>query len=269
MIDDISKVVFTVLDVETTGLETYLGHRICEIGLLKFCGAKELGSYSKLVNPERSIPQDAVNVHGITDEVIKKEKALVFESIADEVLAFIKGTVLIAHNAEFDLGFIAKHLMKAKRVIPDNLVVDTLTIARRHFNFPGNSLKTIADCSGIDTEGEHRALKDATITKEVFQYFITKLKVKTLKELMDLQGGSIPFPEVEEVTPPPVIASAIKTGRKLFVKYADSSGKETERIIEPIEVDVHNGIQYLIAFCHLMNEQRVFRMDRIRSMWIK
>lgn len=259
----IGDVTFTVFDVETTGLETYLGHRICEIGLVKFCGTEELDSRSKLVNPERLIPEDAVDIHGITDEMIKKEKAPIFENIADEVLAFIKGTVLIAHNAEFDLGFIAKHLRRAKREIPDNLAADTLTLARRHFNFQGNFLGKIASHLAIDTEGNHRALKDATITKEVFQHFIKKLKVKTLGELLDLQGGSIPFPKIEEVTPPPMIAEAINSNKKLSMKYVSASGQETERIVEPIEVNLHNGTKYLIAFCHLKNEQRVFRMDRI------
>ncbi|OYD16851.1 hypothetical protein CH333_02460 [candidate division WOR-3 bacterium JGI_Cruoil_03_44_89] len=257
----IDEVQFTVFDVETTGLETYLGHRMCEIGLLKFRGTKELDSYSSLVNPERSIPEDVVDIHGITNEMVMN--APVFESIADDVLEFIKGTVLVAHNAEFDLGFIAKHLRRAKRGIPDNLVVDTLTLARKHFNFPGNSLETIASCLAIDTEGNHRALKDVTITREVFQHFIAKLKIKALKELLDLQGGSVPFPEVEEVPPPFVIDEAIKSGGKLLIKYVSASGEETERVVEPIEVDAHNGTEYLIAFCHLRNEERAFRIDRI------
>ncbi len=257
----ISDVTFTCLDVETTGLATYLGHRMCEIGLLKFCGDKELASYSKLVNSERSIPENVIEIHGITNEMVKDE--LIFEDIAGEVLEFIRGTVLIAHNAEFDLGFITKHLRRAKLGIPDNLVVDTLTLARRHFKFPGNSLETIADCLAIDTDGEHRALKDVTITKEMFQYFMTKLKVKTLGELLDLQGGSIPFPEIEEITPPPVISEAMESRKKLFIKYRNASGYETERIVEPIEVNAYNGTEYLIAFCHLGKEERVFRMDRI------
>lgn len=257
----INNVAFTVLDVETTGLEAYLGHRICEIGLLKFCGTEELDSYSSLVHPERSILEDAVDVHGITNEIVKN--APVFESIVDVVLEFIKGTVLIAHNAKFDLGFIAKHLRRANRKIPDNFVVDTLTLARRHFNFPGNSLETIASCLAIDTEDNHRAVKDVKITKEIFQYFMAKLKIKTLEELLDLQGGNIPFPEVEEVLPPPVIDEAIRISRKLSIKYVSASGQVTKRIVKPIEVSVYNGTEYLIAFCYLRNEERVFRMDKI------
>lgn len=257
----IDEVQFTVFDVETTGLETYLGHRMCEIGLLKFRGTKELDSYSSLVNPERSIPEDVVDIHGITNEMVVN--APVFESIADDVLEFIKGTVLVAHNAEFDLGFVAKHLRRAKRRIPDNLVVDTLTLARRHFTFPGNSLETIASCLVIDTKGEHRALKDTIITKEVFQYFIKKLKVKTIKELLDLQGGSIPFPEIVEITTPSVIDEYIKTGGQLIIKYISASGEQTERIVTPIELNRYKNTEYLIAFCHLRNEERAFRIDRI------
>ncbi|MBI4723114.1 MAG: WYL domain-containing protein [Candidatus Stahlbacteria bacterium] len=264
--EPINQIIFTVLDVETTGLKTYLGHRMCEIGLLKFCGTKKSKSYSSLVNPERSIPEDVIEVHGITDEMVKN--APVFESIADEVLEFIKGTVLIAHNAEFDLGFIVKHLHRAKKPIPDNFVVDTLTIAKKHFHFPGNSLKTIAECLGIGTEGGHRALKDITTTKEVFQYFVKQLRVKTLGELLDLQGGSIAFPEIEEVTPPPVIAKAMKIGGRVVIKYTDTKGNKTERIVTPIEVDKHHNTEFLIAFCHLRNEQRVFRMDRIKGIKI-
>jgi DNA polymerase III epsilon subunit family exonuclease len=263
----INEVVFTTFDVETTGLETYLGNRMCEIGLSKFCGSEELGAYSSLVNPKRSIPEDIIEIHGITDEMVKYAPG--FEVIADKVLEFIQGTVLVAHNAEFDLGFIVKHLHRAKFTIPNNPVVDTLIIARDHFNFPNNCLETIAKSLEIGVEGNHRALKDAEITKGVFQHFLTKLKVETLKELLDLQGGSIPFPEIEEVIPSPLVAEAIETGRMLSIRYVSKRGKETERIIKPIEVDANKGTEYLIAFCHLQNDQRVFRMDRIKEIKIK
>jgi DNA polymerase III epsilon subunit len=261
LIDDIE---FTVLDVETTGLETFLGHRMCEIGLLKFRGSEELDSYSSLINPERLIPEDAINVHGITDEMVLN--APVFEGIAEDVLSFMKGTVLIAHNAEFDLGFVAKHLRMAKQEVPDNLVVDTLILARRHFNFQSNALGAIASRLVINTEGEHRALKDATITREVFRYFVKRLEVETLGELLDLQGGSIPFPEAEETIPMPAIDEAIRSGRKLSIKYLSASGEETERIVAPIEVNVRKGKPCLVAFCHLRKKQRTFRLDRISEL---
>ncbi len=257
----IGDVTFTVLDVETTGLEPYLGHRICEIGLVKFCNTEEPISYSSLINPERSIPDDVIVIHGITNQMVKN--APIFKSIASDVLSFIDGTVLVAHNANFDLGFIVKHLRQTELPIPNNLVIDTLTIARKYFHFPNNCLITIASSLEIDTKGEHRALKDATIAKEVFQYFIKKLKVKTMRELLDLQGGSIPFPETAEVITPPVIDEYIKTGRKLIIKYISASGEQTERIVTPIELNRYKNTEYLIAFCHLRNEERAFRIDRI------
>ena len=257
----INDVTFTVLDLETTGLELYLGHRICEIGLVKFCNTEEPILYSSLINPERSIPDDVIVIHGITNQMVKN--APIFKSIASDVLSFIEGTVLVAHNANFDLGFIVKHLRQTKLPIPNNLVIDTLTIARKYFHFPNNCLETIASSLEIDTKGEHRALKDATITKEVFQYFIKKLKVKTIRELLDLQGGSIPFPEKEEVIIPPVIDEYIKTGRKLIIKYISASEEQTERIVTPIELSKYKNTEYLIAFCHLRDEERSFRIDRI------
>jgi DNA polymerase III epsilon subunit len=260
-IDDVE---FTVLDVETTGLETYFGHRMCEIGLVKFRGPEELGSYSSLINPERSIPEDAIGVHGITDGMVRN--APVFESIANNVLTFIEGTVLIAHNAEFDLGFLAKRLRMAEQEVPDNLVVDTLLLARKHFSFQSNALGAIASRLVINTEGNHRALKDATITKEVFRYFVRRLEVKTLGELLDLQGGSIPFPEEEETISMPAIDEALRSGRKLSITYLSASGEETERIVAPIEVNVRRGAPYLVAYCHLRKKQRTFRMDRISEL---
>ncbi len=256
----IVDVTFVALDVETTGLETYLGHRICEIGLLKFRGAKELDSYSSLVNPKRPIPADIVRIHGITEEMVRD--APVFEDIADDFLAFSEGTVLVAHNADFDLRFIAKHLREAKLELPRNLVVDTLTLARRYFNFPSNSLGAIASRLAIDIEGGHRALKDAATTKGVFEYLTAELEIKTLKQLLDLQGGSVPFPEVGETTLP-TINEAMGSGGKLLLRYLSSSGEETERVIVPIEINVHNGTEYLTAFCYLRNKERVFRIDRI------
>ena len=257
----LNDVLFTVLDVETTGLEAYLEHWICEIALLKFRGAKDLDSYSSLVNPERPIPGDAVRVHGITDEMVKD--APPFKSIAGDFLAFIEGTVLIAHNADFDLAFLAKHLRKAELPIPNNPVVDTLILARTHFRFPDNSLEAIAYCLGIDTQGAHRAFKDAVITREIFRYFTAEFRVGTLAELMNLQGVQVQLPGIDETTPLIMAEEAIRTGEKLFLKYVSSSGEETERVVTPIQVDVRRGTPYLIAFCHLRNEERAFRIDRI------
>jgi DNA polymerase III epsilon subunit len=257
----LNDVIFTVLDVETTGLEPYLDHWICEIALLKFQGTKELDSYSSLVNPQRPIPRDAVRVHGITDEMVRD--APPFDGIARDFLTFIEGSVLIAHNADFDLAFLAKHLRQVGLPIPHNPVVDTLILARTHFRFPDNSLETIAYCLGIDTQGAHRALKDAIITREVFRYFTTEFRVESLAELMDMQGVHMQLAGMGETTPLITAEDAIRTGQKLFLKYVSSSGEETERVVTPIQIDVRRGTPYLIAFCHLRNQERAFRMDRI------
>src|SRR3989304_3634841 len=94
-----------ILDTETTGLEPSEGHRIIEIGCVELVNRRPSGNnYHEYINPERAIDAGAIEVHGITNEILKDKPR--FADIAKDLLEFVKGAELIIHNAPFDVGFL-------------------------------------------------------------------------------------------------------------------------------------------------------------------
>src|SRR5262245_5862479 len=108
---DLEAAMFAVLDVETTGLDPALGHRVCEIGAIKIRAGKEIDRYHTLLHPGIPIPEEARRIHRISDEMVKE--APLFAAVARPLREFLAGTVLIAQNARFDLGFINAEFQRA------------------------------------------------------------------------------------------------------------------------------------------------------------
>ncbi|MGH7891085.1 MAG: 3'-5' exonuclease, partial [Thermodesulfobacteriota bacterium] len=208
-----SEVPFAFLDVETTGLDPSQGDRVCEIAVLKTVNGSVVGEFTTLVNPGRSIPQSAVSVHGITDMMVRRSPF--FRDIAKDLLSVIKDSVIVAHNAKFDLGFLNVELGNLRIALPGNNVIDTLGIARRYYTFPSNSLGQIAKYIGLPAENGHRALADVMTTRDVFQYFLTDLgrrgiRLKRLKDVMKLQGKSVEIESPRELVLPVEIEQALR-----------------------------------------------------------
>ena len=159
-----------ILDIETSGLDYKEGHRVIEIGCIEL-NRKEVGShFHRYVNPLKTLTEENMNIHGITNEFLE-DKPL-FEDVADDFLSFIQDSFIIAHNANFDVGFLNHELEKiSKPTIDKDRVVDTVVIARNRF--PGQQVnldalvKKLKVNSLIDREF-HGALKDAKILTDVY-----------------------------------------------------------------------------------------------------
>ena len=159
-----------ILDIETSGLDYKEGHRIIEIGCVEL-NKKEVGShFHRYVNPLKTLTEENIKIHGITNEFLE-DKPL-FEDVADDFLSFIQESVIIAHNANFDVGFLNHELEKISRPqIAKDRVVDTVVIARNRF--PGQQVnldalvKKLKVNSLVDREF-HGALKDAKILTDVY-----------------------------------------------------------------------------------------------------
>ncbi|MDA8710789.1 DNA polymerase III subunit epsilon [Alphaproteobacteria bacterium] len=159
-----------ILDIETSGLDYKEGHRVIEIGCIEL-NRKEVGSYfHRYINPLKTLTEENMNIHGITNEFLE-DKPL-FEDVADDLLSFIQDSFIIAHNANFDVGFLNHELKKiSKPTIDKDRVVDTVVIARNRF--PGQQVnldalvKKLKVNSLIDREF-HGALKDAKILTDVY-----------------------------------------------------------------------------------------------------
>ena len=162
-----------ILDTETTGIDPKQGHRIIEIGCVEMIGRKLTGNnYHVYVNPQRVVEQEAINVHGITNEMLA-DKPL-FSTIADEFLSFIQGAELVIHNAAFDVGFIDHEFALLKQGFPTVAsccgVVDTLALARKKHPGQKNNLDALCKRYFIDNSSRtlHGALLDAEILAEVY-----------------------------------------------------------------------------------------------------
>jgi len=185
----IDEAVFTFLDVETTGLSPRAA-RVCEVAAINFCGADRLGTLSELVNPGMPIPPEVSRIHGITDTMVKDSPS--FGGVAPRLLALLENSVIVAHNAEFDLKFLQAECERVGLRFPKLYVVDTLLIARKNWKFQSNRLGNIAAELNISSEGWHRALNDVEMTRKIFEHFISAFKaagVVTVADLMEKCGG--------------------------------------------------------------------------------
>jgi DNA polymerase III subunit epsilon len=138
-----------VLDTETTGLDPSEGHRIVEIACIELVHYVPTGrKFHRYVNPERSMPEDALAVHGITAAFLASQP--LFGAIADELLAFISSDRLVIHNAEFDLAFLNGELVRLQRAPIESAFIDTLGLARVRFPGAPASLDALCRRFGID-----------------------------------------------------------------------------------------------------------------------
>ena len=154
-----------VLDTETTGIDPSQGHRIIEIGALEMVNQTPSGERLHIyINPEREIDAGAVAIHGLTNEFLGDKP--VFADIVDEFMAFIGDSMMVIHNAPFDMGFINAELSRLGRpTLPMSRATDTLTMARR--KFPGAQANLNALCRRFEIDNSHRDLHGALVDADL------------------------------------------------------------------------------------------------------
>jgi len=198
-----------VLDTETTGLEVEQGHRIVEVGAVALSNRKRTDlHFHSYLNPHRSIDEEAEKVHGLSIERLSNEPE--FSEIAESFLEFIEGSILVIHNAAFDLGFLNAELKRASSKYPalEEIcdVEDTLLMARSKFPGQRNSLDALAnrfEISGYD-RSFHGALLDANILADVyihltggqskFEFITSKINSNSESETSELNIDIKKFP---------------------------------------------------------------------------
>ena len=158
------------LDTETTGLSFRDGHKVVEIACIETKDLIATGSvFHKLINPKRSMPKEAFQVHGFSQEFLSNKET--FEYVADEFLNFIKDKKIIIHNASFDLDFLNGELgLIQKEKINKKLVIDSLEVARNKFPGSSNSLDALCKRFNVDLSRrtKHNALLDCELLREVY-----------------------------------------------------------------------------------------------------
>lgn len=157
-----------ILDTETTGLSPAEGHRIVEFAALELLDRRPTGKTLHLyINPERDIPNEVVEIHGITNERVKNEP--VFAAVADQIIAFLAGAEILAHNAPFDQRFLDYELgLLGREPLP--VFTDTLALAKERYPGQKNSLDALCTRLGVDRSKRvyHGALIDCELLCDVY-----------------------------------------------------------------------------------------------------
>ncbi len=202
-----------VLDTETTGLNPLQGDRLVEIGCVELYHRLPTGkTYHRYFNPERDMPDEAAQIHGLTNDFLADKP--IFAQEVESFLAFIEDAPLVIHNASFDMGFINAELTRTGfPVLPATRALDTLLLARRRFPGAPASLDALCKRFGIDSSDRtfHGALLDARLLAEVY---------------LELCGGRQPDLEIGLQTPEDAAVGQLTAPRTYREPRAFSFSKE-------------------------------------------
>ncbi len=212
-----------VLDTETTGLDPLRGDRLVEIGCVEIFNRMPTGQiFHRHINPERDMPLEAFNVHGLSAEFLATKP--LFAHVVEEFLEFIADAPLVIHNASFDIGFINAELDRIKRpAISRDRLVDTLLLARRKHPGVSNRLDDLCSRSAIDNSRrtKHGALLDSELLAEVYIDLIGARQSQLIlaAEVRDVRtGGPGEMPRRQRTEPlAPRITEADRADHRTFV----------------------------------------------------
>ncbi|WDV47737.1 PolC-type DNA polymerase III [Clostridiaceae bacterium M8S5] len=174
---------YIVFDIETTGLSS-INDRITEIGAVKISNNKIVDTYNVLVNPEKNIPLKIQELTGITNQMVSNQPTI--EKVLPDFLEFAKGSVLVAHNANFDIGFIKQNCNRLN-IEFDFTYLDTLQLSRLMLTeLKTHKLNRLAKHFKVSLENHHRACDDAKATAEIFLKLLEKLQDEDVSMLEDI-----------------------------------------------------------------------------------
>ncbi|QVQ54699.1 DEDD exonuclease domain-containing protein [Spiractinospora alimapuensis] len=213
---------FVVLDIETTGGRAGT-NGITEIAAVKVRGGEEIGMFSTLVNPDQPIPPLVTLLTGITDAMVVEAPRI--DAVLPSLLEFLGDSVVVAHNAPFDIGHLRAECGRLDYTWPSPVVVDTLTLARKlvpRSEIPNHKLATLARFFGTDPQPTHRALADTRATVEVFHALLERIGAFGVDTLEELRGfGSAPTATQRRKR---VLADDVPTAPGVYV-FEDGQGK--------------------------------------------
>jgi DNA polymerase III epsilon subunit family exonuclease len=253
------------LDLETTGLSP-LSDKIIEIAAIKLKPNGELKKLHYLVNPEIDIPGHTTDIHGINNQMIKDQPK--YKEIAAEVVDFLEDLPVLAHNAQFDIGFMIKEHFFGGVKLKSNAVFDSCLYARKTFKqIPdapsGFKLSTLADFFKIELD-HHRAVDDALAGMRIMANCLGLAPHKP-QELFNLKQ----FRKVEVQTLPThliQLESIIQQAKNCEIRYKGSSFGEEFRPIRPIGLFPMPNGTVLYAQCLLSNLNKSFLVKKIKEL---
>jgi DNA polymerase III epsilon subunit family exonuclease len=269
LIQKLREIPLAFVDVETTGASAEWGDRVVELGIARFEGGRLVARYQQLIDPQRKMSLGASVITGITDAMLAGQPR--FSEQFPAAVELLRGAAVLGHNVRFDLSFLRKEFRRCGCDLPEALgdvpVLDTVRIARRRFGRGGNGLQNLARRLGCPATTAHRALADALTTAAVFERLMAPAGGwdLCLCDAIREQGGSMGLLPIStrETLLPLELEEALEQRCAVMMEYLDARAKRTQRMIEPLQVRRFNGELTLVAHCHLRNDRRTFKVDRI------
>jgi DNA polymerase-3 subunit epsilon len=259
---------FVALDTETTHLRPEVG-KLVEVAAVRFDAAGRVrAQFEALVNPGEPISAESQRVHGISDAMVAQAPRP--EEVVPQLMAFLQepGTVAVAHNAPFDLAFLAMVLARVGHAPPPVPVLDTRLVARAVLPpLPSYGLAEVARYLGLPVAQQHRALADADLVRAVFLALLAYLSPEEFPHLPQrLAVFTFADADIVPAQAPPgfeTLAQALEEGRDVVIRYGGGSKRGQLRRLTPLALYRHGSRIYLTAFCHLDEQEKSFRLDRI------
>jgi DNA polymerase III epsilon subunit family exonuclease len=269
LIQTLFSVPIACIDVETTGASAEYGDRIIEVGIVRYDNGVKSAEYEQLIDPRRPIGAGVSALTGITNEMCRGKPS--FAEQLPAMMPLLTGAAILGHNIRFDLSFLVRECgaagMDLAQVMENPHVLDTVRMARRRFGRGGNGLGRLARRLGYEPPLAHRALADAVTTGAVFDLMLSAVggwKI-CLCDVLREQGGPMGLKPASsrESELPWELQEALDQRKPLVMEYLDANQKRTERMIDPIQIRRDGGELILIAHCHLRNDRRNFKLERI------
>lgn len=273
MTHDISTLDFVAFDTETTGLHPS-SEGLVEVAAVRFDlvnGPKEY--FQTLVNPGMPIPPGVSRIHGITDDMVAGSPSI--DKVLPPFFRFLEGAIPVAHNAPFDLGFLALHALRSGIMPPDGPVLDSCMFSRRvNKEAISHKLENLVREFGIQESTFHRALADAKSCGEVFRQTVGRscgvnapweqLIARTGKVYSFLDGcRPMAAPPRDYLEP---LFAAAQAQASVWIHYEGGYGA---REVTPLLLYAKGAQQYMEATCHLDGMKKSFRLDRIQRVFAR
>lgn len=270
MTNDISTLDFVAFDTETTGLSPH-SEELVELAGVRFnllTGPKEY--FQTFVNPGKAIPPNVSAIHGITNEMVASAPSIA--QVLPSFFQFAQGSVLVAHNAPFDIGFVALHSMRSEISLPEMPILDSCMFARRVcMDLRSHRLSSLVDAFSLDKSTFHRALADAKNCMEIFRILVEKsCGPNACWDALAARHGKIhffadankPVKQTRKVVALDPLFRALEEKKSVWIVY---QGGYSAREISPLLLYAKGAQQYMEATCHLDGIRKSFRLDRIEK----
>lgn len=261
-----SEYPIVAFDTETSGPYA-LESEIVELGAVKWHQGKIIGQFQTLLKPSKLMTQDNINIHGITNEMVANAPLM-----KDQILPFcefIQDSLLIAHHAPFDLGFIAPEIEKAGIAFPNNVHFCSSLISRALLHTTNHKLQTLVKELNLVGGDAHRAYDDAYACLQVFFKATEKLDFASIEKLKTVQAKKLSWSDYtlfnktsEQIKS---IVDAIQKQKTIQIVYEGGQSKNKLRPITPKGIVRNPDGDYVHAECGLDNQRKRFYLSKIKD----